>query len=175
MHFNLILENFPRIQTYLTKGKPMTPPDWDRLYDATIMGNEAEFNALFQKLSAFLLSVAQSHLKSKPEIAEEAYGCVQEADLAIWQAIQKRKGPQHRRAMCSWCTRIVIHKVLDLLRRYGYLDHHDHVAPESQFEELEEETAIVEEPGKTLIDKLVQQEIIGSTRESVLDRRAMLC
>lgn len=98
----------------------MTPPDWDQLFEAFITGNDANLHTLFQKLGEYLLRVAQDRIQSKPELAEDAHDCVQDALVAIWQAIKKRSGPTQRRATQSWATQIVIHKVLDLLRKRGF-------------------------------------------------------
>lgn len=98
----------------------MTSSDWDQLFEAFITGNDANLHTLFQKLGEYLLWVAQDRIRSKPELAEDAYDCVQDALVAIWQAIKKRTGPEQRRSTQSWCTQIVIHKVLDLLRKRGF-------------------------------------------------------
>lgn len=98
----------------------MTPSDWERLFNAFRTGNDRDLDDIFQKLGEYLLRAAYKCIESKPELASEIADCQQEALMAIWQAILKRSGPQHHRATQSWCTQIVTHKMLDLLRRYGY-------------------------------------------------------
>jgi RNA polymerase sigma factor (sigma-70 family) len=98
----------------------MTPSDWDQLFDTFITGDDNNLHDLFQKLGEYLLRVAQARIQSKPELAADAYDCAQDALVAIWQAIKKRSGPEQRRTTQSWATQIVIHKVLDLLRKRGF-------------------------------------------------------
>jgi RNA polymerase sigma factor (sigma-70 family) len=98
----------------------MTPADWNQLFDAFITGNDHNLHDLWQKLSEYLLRVAHNRIQSKPELAEDAYDCVQDALVAIWQAVKKRSGPEQHRATQSWATQIIIHKILDLLRKRGF-------------------------------------------------------
>ena len=123
----------------------MTPSDWDQLFEAFITGNDTNLHTLFQKLGEYLLRVAQDRIQSKPEVAEDAHDCVQDALVAIWQAIKKRSGPTQRRATQSWSTQVVIHKVLDLLRRRGLSitpNETDESRLQGKFVELHEEIAV---------------------------------
>ncbi|MFZ4655796.1 MAG: RNA polymerase sigma factor [Caldilineaceae bacterium] len=123
----------------------MTPSDWDQLFDAFSTGNDNNLHDLFQRLGEYLLWVAQDRIQSKPELAEDAHDCVQDALVAIWQAIKKRAGPEQRRTTQSWATQIIIHKVLDLLRKRGFSissSETGELRPQGKFVELNEEIAL---------------------------------
>ena len=123
----------------------MNSSDWDRLFDALITGNDNNLHNLFQDLGEYLLRVAQDRILSKPELVEDAHDCVQDALVAIWQSIKKRTGPEQRRSTQSWCTQIVIHKILDLLRKRGFSITHREMEThrtEGRFVELNEEITL---------------------------------
>jgi len=141
----------------------MTPSDWDRLFDVLTTGNDANLHDIFQKLGEFLLRVAKDRLRSKPELAEEAQDCTQNALLAIWQAIQKRSGPQHRGATKSWCISIIVHKVCDCLRKHGYsIKPTETENPElhNKMVELDEELASLKDALDELIDRMDRAKLL---------------
>lgn len=158
----------------------MMPSDWDRLFDAFSSGNDKDLHDLFQKLGEYLLRVAYKCVESKPELAPDTHDCVQEALLAIWQAIVKRSGPQNRRATRSWCKQIVTHKMLDLLRRHGYPIKPTAASdpkPGGKFVELDENVASLVDVGTDIqrqVDNSEALRIIFTYPKLTADERIIL-
>lgn len=90
------------------------------LYRACRSVDRAERAAAYQQLGEFLLRVALSRLKSKPDLHPQAEECAQEALTAIWQKLEAGQGPDTAGRFLSWAATIVIHKVFDMLRREGF-------------------------------------------------------
>lgn len=90
------------------------------LLDACRQGQPAARRAASGQLGGFLLRVAAERLRSKPDLAEQAEDCAQEALVAIWRKLEAGGGPDRPERFLSWSAAVVVHKVYDLLRRQGY-------------------------------------------------------
>jgi len=76
-------------------------------------------DAAFQQLGNYLYRVAYARLQLNTHRAELAHESVQQALAAIWQRLSEGRGPNHVEWFLSWCASIVIHKMLDELRKEG--------------------------------------------------------
>jgi RNA polymerase sigma factor (sigma-70 family) len=76
-------------------------------------------NAAFQELGRFLLRIACARLKDQPHLAHVAEDCAQQALVIVWRKLHAGQGPDRPEWFTTWCAGIVIHRVLDELRRLG--------------------------------------------------------
>src|SRR6478752_108617 len=76
-------------------------------------------NDAFQQLGNYLYRVAYARLQLNAHRVEVAHESVQLALAAIWQRLAEGRGPEHIEWFMSWCASIVIHKMLDELRKEG--------------------------------------------------------
>lgn len=79
-------------------------------------------NAAFARLGQYLLRIAYSRLQGQPGLRQTAEDCAQQALFTVWQKLRDGKGPEKSEFFMSWCASIVIHKVLDELRKIGRSD-----------------------------------------------------
>ncbi len=94
--------------------------DSNVLYQACRSTDTQERTDAYQQLGEFLLRVAHSRLRSKPDLHPRAQECVQEALVTVWQKLEASDGPDDPERFLSWSASIVIYKVYDMLRRLGY-------------------------------------------------------
>jgi RNA polymerase sigma factor (sigma-70 family) len=74
-------------------------------------------NAAFQQLGQYLLRIAYRQISSQPHLAHIAEDSSQQALVTIWKKLSDGNGPDHVEWFLTWCASIVIHKVLDELRK----------------------------------------------------------
>lgn len=74
-------------------------------------------NAAFQQLGEYLLRIAYSRLRTRTDRTYIAEECTQQALVTIWQKLMDDRGPERAEWFMSWSAGIVIHKVLDELRK----------------------------------------------------------
>jgi RNA polymerase sigma factor (sigma-70 family) len=123
-------------------------------------------NAAFARLGQFLLRIAYSRLKGQPGLRQTAEDCAQQALFTVWQKLSEGKGPDNSEFFMSWCASIVIHKVLDELRKIGRADAELLADPSAEEEDrflqlpdpgaLAPETHIIELESKRAFVNLIQ-------------------
>jgi RNA polymerase sigma factor (sigma-70 family) len=74
-------------------------------------------NAAFQELGCLLTRIAFARLGARPHLAYLAEDCAQQALAIIWRKLHTGNGPDHPEWFTTWSAGIVIHRVLDELRR----------------------------------------------------------
>jgi RNA polymerase sigma factor (sigma-70 family) len=89
------------------------------LYERCCSPDRHVRNAAFQQLGAYLLRIAYSRLRNRADVADLAAECTQQSLVVIWQKIKEHNGPDHVEHFMSWSAGILIHKVLDELRKLG--------------------------------------------------------
>ena len=74
-------------------------------------------NAGFHELGQYLLRIAYNRISHQRHLDHLAEDCTQQALVTIWQKLNAGTGPDHVEWFLTWCASIVIHKVLDELRK----------------------------------------------------------
>jgi RNA polymerase sigma factor (sigma-70 family) len=95
----------------------LSPKDAKDLHRRCCSDEPHEYNAAFQQLGQYLLRVAYSQISGQPQLAYIAEDCSQQALVTIWKKLREGNGPNHVEWFLTWCAGIVIHKVLDELRK----------------------------------------------------------
>jgi RNA polymerase sigma factor (sigma-70 family) len=93
--------------------------DAQELYSCCCSHDPQVCEAAFKRLGDFVARVARKQLQGQPNLEQTAKDCSQQALFTIWQKLSAGKGPDHIEGFLSWCAAIVIHKVLDELRKTG--------------------------------------------------------
>jgi RNA polymerase sigma factor (sigma-70 family) len=91
--------------------------DVQDLYRRCCSDDLTDCNSAFQELGRFLLRIANSRVKSQPYLAPMTEDCVQKALVIVWQKLHSDNGPDRVEWFLTWCASIVIHLVLDELRK----------------------------------------------------------
>jgi DNA-directed RNA polymerase specialized sigma24 family protein len=89
------------------------------LYDECCSDDRHVRNAAYQQVGEYLLRMADARLRTRPYLKHLAQEATQQALMTIWQKLQEGRGPQEPQWFLSWCGSIVIHKLLDELRKLG--------------------------------------------------------
>jgi RNA polymerase sigma factor (sigma-70 family) len=87
------------------------------LYQQCVSDNRAMQERAFQELGEFLLRIALSRLRGKPHLTDLAQECTQQSLAVIWQKLRQGNGPDHPEFFMTWSASIVIHKLIDQLRK----------------------------------------------------------
>jgi RNA polymerase sigma factor (sigma-70 family) len=98
---------------------PDTQPASDvlALYRRCSSDDPSACNPAFQELGCFLLRIACARIKGQPHLAAVAEDCTQQALVIIWRKLRAGCGPARPEWFTTWCAGIVIHRVLDELRK----------------------------------------------------------
>lgn len=89
------------------------------LYDECCSDNPHARNDAYQQVGEYLLRMAYARLRTRPHLSHLAHEAVQQALMTIWQKMRDGQGPHEPQWFLSWCGSIVIHKLLDELRKLG--------------------------------------------------------
>jgi len=104
----------------LLGGQMGSTLDPQLLHHSCCSMDRAERADAYQQLGEFLLRVAHSRLRSKPDLHPRAEECAQEALVTVWQKLEAGQGPDDPERFLGWSARIVIRRVYDMLRRLGF-------------------------------------------------------
>lgn len=127
-------------------GKPLTKLTSAArlLYDQCCSDDPQVRNSAYQQVGEYLLRMAYARLRTRPYLQPLAQEATQQALLTIWQKLQDGRGPLEPQWFLSWCGSIVIHKLLDELRKVG------RSGVELMVDETEEGTALMMIPDATV-------------------------
>lgn len=100
-----------------TLSKPAATESAQELYRHCCSDDSVVQGAALQELGRYLLRIAYAQLKNQSHLAHLAEDCAQQALVTIWQKISTGRGPNHTEWFLTWCASIVIHIVLDELRK----------------------------------------------------------
>ncbi|MEZ4733766.1 MAG: RNA polymerase sigma factor [Caldilineaceae bacterium] len=95
------------------------PLDAKVLYDHCSGNDHAKRNAAYQQLGNILLRVARSRLRTKPDYYDLAEDCTQKTLAVIYQKLENNQGPEYPKWFLTWSTGILLHKLVDELRKVG--------------------------------------------------------
>jgi RNA polymerase sigma factor (sigma-70 family) len=100
-----------------TLSQPVAAECVQELYKRCCNDDPAVQGAALQELGHYLLRIACAQLKNQSHLAHTAEDCAQQALVTVWRKLSAGNGPNHAEWFLTWCASIVIHIVLDELRK----------------------------------------------------------